>query len=121
MKMVPVLLFLSFVLPVFGKETVLGAWRDRAGSNFERLIQIVETEKGLVQRSTFSTGEVVNRPLEEKTKKGEESRIFFVSESSRRDGCLINKDGDLQLFDSEGMIRIARKAAEVSRLPIDLV
>ena len=89
------------------KEESLGAWHDRAGTAFDRVIEIVRLDGAVVQRSTFKNGEVVNRPLVEKVPQEKERRVFIIVGSGHGDGCAIRKDGALDIFDAEGLIRIA--------------
>lgn len=75
----------------------------------DRKIQIVKVGDSWVQRSTMSNGETFDRKLVEKETKDKGQRTFVVVGSGRGDGCTINREGDLELFDREGAIRVARK------------
>jgi len=108
-RLFPLYCFLVFGLSLHGAEEVVGHWHDRASSFFDRKITIFVTDSSIVQRSEFTDGSSVNRPLAEIEKKKGELRRFLVVGSPSRDGCAIRSDGDLDIFDQDGVMRIAKR------------
>lgn len=109
MKLLTIGLLFS-IYSICSAETIsVGSWRDAAGTAFDRKLEIVATDGDLVEVSEFTGGSKTERPLTEIKKRRGEQRRFLVKERPFGEGIAIRNDGDLNLFDEDGLIRVAKR------------
>lgn len=96
-------------------ETTLGRWCDRSVPSMPELNRevwiVVEENGSLVELSYFADGGPVRRQLQEVS-----GDVFHVVDSWAGDGMrIVRTTGDLQLFDNDGFISVARRLENTPR------
>lgn len=101
--------FLLAVAGALAQEKVIGEWDDTVGSAWRQNIKIIDSDGKLFRVSTFPKGQPMRAELQEVKPKTDETRRFERRQSSDGEAYAIAPDGNLRLFDRDGLIREARR------------
>jgi len=89
---------------------IIGQWVDNAGKSWQQDITIVQKGQRFFRISKFQDGSSNQAELVEVKAEGVQGRVFVDTDSSFGEFCIIDANGNLDLYDEEGFIREAKKA-----------
>lgn len=108
-SLIVVLLITSF-FSVFAQEKIIGEWNDNVGSYWQQHIKIVKDNQKIYKISSFQDGSTHKVELIEVEAKNNQKRAFKDKTSQFEEVYIIDKNGNLDMYDKDGYIREAERS-----------